>query len=176
MPAQPSQGREWIQVALDRFERPLLRYAARLTGNTETARDVVQDTFLKLCAADRERVESHLAAWLYTVCRNRGLDICRKERRMMPWTDALAQTHGVSDPPLSAAMEAGERHSLILDALGSLSPNQQEVIRLKFQGALSYREISEVTGLSVSNVGFLIHAAIKQIRRQIGAEPRANEA
>ncbi|MEN8713450.1 MAG: sigma factor-like helix-turn-helix DNA-binding protein [Verrucomicrobiales bacterium] len=37
-------------------------------------------------------------------------------------------------------------------------------MRLKFQGDLSYKEISEVTGLSVSNVGFLIHTGIKRLR------------
>ena len=48
--------------------------------------------------------------------------------------------------------------------LGRLPENQQECIRLKFQNGLSYKEISEVTKLSVSNVGFLIHSGIKTIR------------
>jgi RNA polymerase sigma-70 factor (ECF subfamily) len=48
-----------------------------------------------------------------------------------------------------------------------LPDNQQEVIRLKVQNGLSYREISEVTGLSVSNVGFLLHKGIKTIREKM---------
>ena len=48
--------------------------------------------------------------------------------------------------------------------LDRLPDNQQEVIRLKFQNDLSYREISEITGLSVSNVGFLLHVGIKRLR------------
>jgi len=41
--------RQWIQDTVARYERPLCQYAYRLTGNFETARDAVQDTFLKLC-------------------------------------------------------------------------------------------------------------------------------
>src|SRR3990172_8871275 len=71
---------EWIEAALRRFEAPLLRYAARLLGSEEAARDAVQETFLRLCQADRARVDDHLAQWLYTVCRTRAVDARRKER------------------------------------------------------------------------------------------------
>jgi RNA polymerase sigma-70 factor (ECF subfamily) len=42
----------------------------------------VQDTFLKLWQTDPDTVNGRLAPWLYTVCRNRAVDVCRKERRM----------------------------------------------------------------------------------------------
>jgi len=159
---QSNPDRQWVQSALERYEQPLIRYAANLCGSVDTARDVVQDTFLKLCTTDRGKVDSHLAAWLYTVCRNRALDVCRKERRMMPLTDAVAQTRPAPEPPPSAAAEFHEQHSQVLQALKLLSSNQQEVIRLKFQDALSYREISDITGHSVSNVGYLIHMGLRQ--------------
>ena len=69
-----TQHTEWIRGALERYESPLLRYACRLTGNLEQARDVVQDSFVRLCRADRSKVEDHLAAWLFTVCRRRALE------------------------------------------------------------------------------------------------------
>lgn len=48
-----------------------------------------------------------------------------------------------------------------------LPPNQQEVVRLKFQSGLSYKEIAGVTNLSVTNVGFLIHTALKTLRQRM---------
>jgi RNA polymerase sigma factor (sigma-70 family) len=51
--------------------------------------------------------------------------------------------------------------------VGKLSPNQQEVLRLRFEEGFSYQEIAQVTGLSVTNVGFLLHAALKAIRLQM---------
>ena len=43
-------------------------------------------------------------------------------------------------------------------------------MRLKFHGGLSYREISKITNRSVSNVGYLLHAAVRKIRRQLDAD------
>ncbi len=51
--------------------------------------------------------------------------------------------------------------------IDGLSENQRDVVRLKFQNGLSYKEISAVTELSVSNVGYLIHTAIKSLRRDL---------
>ena len=50
------------------------------------------------------------------------------------------------------------------EALARLSENQREVILLKFEQGLSYEEISEVTGLSSGNVGFLLHTGLKRLR------------
>ena len=71
----PSTTREWIRSAVSRFEGPLTLYAARLLGDADRARDVVQDTFLKLCRQDsmiRDAVPD-IPRRLLTVCR-RALD------------------------------------------------------------------------------------------------------
>lgn len=160
---------EWMRSVLAEHEGPLLRYATRITGNMERARDVVQDTFLRLCREHPERLNSHLTEWLFTVCRNRALDVVRKETRTRPLTDSdLASRHS-SEPSPALTAERRERAGDILRAIGNLPANQQEVIRLKFQNDLSYREISRITHLSVSNVGFLIHTGIKTLRHRVRA-------
>ncbi len=160
----------WLQSVLDRYERPLVRYAERLTGNLDLARDVVQDTFIRLCRRDRAGLDGHEAQWLFTVCRNRALDVRRKERRMRTLTEVEAETHESPTPDPADVAEHRQTTALVLGLLADLPPNQQEVIRLKFQAGLSYKEIAHVTKLTVSNVGFLIHTAIKTIRRQLSAE------
>jgi len=175
VPEDEPNRAEWVKMALGRFEGPLVRYAAGITGNVDAARDVVQDTFLRLCAADRAAVDSRLAAWLYTVCRNRALDVMRKERRMVPLTETHERTWASPTPAPSALAERRDDETQVSRVIATLPPNQQEVIRLKFQDALSYKEISAVTGLSVSNVGYLIHTAIKSVRRQLETEIRPLE-
>ena len=154
---------EWIQSILDRFEGPLLRYARRITGDLELARDVVQETLLQVCRHDRTSLEDRLAPWLFQVCRHRALDVQRKEHRMSAATDLDLHTlPGGSGPPeLLARRETTSRLISLLDAL---TANQQEVIRLKFQNDLSYREIAEITGLTVSYVGVLLHTGLKRLR------------
>lgn len=170
---------EWLRSALARFETALTRYAARLlNGDIDRARDVVQDTFLRLWETPRDQVEDHLTQWLYTVCRNKALDVQRKERRMTSLTDEQMQTHegraassGID--PDAAALSDCSGGGGMLDAVQALPDRQQELIRLKFQSGLSYREIAGVMNLSVTNVGVLLHTAIKALRGMLTAQPGA---
>jgi RNA polymerase sigma-70 factor (ECF subfamily) len=158
---------DWIKAALREHEGALVRYAAQITGDLDRARDVVQDVFLRLCAEDPARLDGHLAQWLFTVCRNRALDLQRKERRMKPLDDLQLETQPGREISPAAQAEQNESAGHAQKFLKHLPPNQQEVVRLKFQNGLSYKEIAGVTNLSVTNVGFLIHTAIKTLRRQM---------
>ena len=158
---------DWIKAHVARWESDLLRYARHLVGDIEQARDVVQETFLKLCQQDRARLDGHLVEWLFTVCRNGALDIRRKEQRMTTMTlDTAMDAPGFVQLPDDVA-EQRDTTDHILMLLSDLPANQQEVLRLKFQHSLSYREISAITGLSESNVGFLIHVGIKALRQKM---------
>lgn len=163
---------DWLRSAVDRFEKPLTRYAARLLGgDAERARDIVQDTFLRLCEQDRAQVAPHLAEWLFTVCRNRATDVLRKEGRMARLNDEHIDGHAGAEPGPAQVLEDREEHALILRILGDLPRGQQEVIRLKFQNGFSYKEISRISGYSVSNVGFMIHTGLKTIRTRLAVAP-----
>ena len=74
---------QFVEEALARYEGPLIGYAMGIVHDVERARDVVQDTFIRLYQQDRDQVGRGLKAWLYTVCRNRALDILRKEKRLV---------------------------------------------------------------------------------------------
>ena len=169
--------KRWIRSALDRHERPLVRYATRITGDVEQARDVVQDVFLRLCRADRATLDGHLAPWLYTVCRNRALDVQRHNGRMRLMADASVEatpdTTTARSPDQARAPREPDEISGLLRALDALPKRQQEVIRLKFQAGLSYRDIGDVVGSSAGNVGVLIHTGLKALRTRLQpAEPR----
>ena len=139
-----------VGSALERYEGPLVRYAARLTGDLDSARDVVQDTFLKLCSAGPLPEDNHLAAWLFTVCRNRALDVVRREKRMGPAGEASVETVESSAPSPSAVLEKRETSRNVLQLLEALPQNQKEVIRLKFHRCpvATSRSLKLPTGLS----------------------------
>jgi len=171
MPCRGSDPSAWVTAVLRQYEGRLLQYAQRLTGNAEQARDLVQETFLKLCQTPEESVNGHVAQWLYTVCRNQAIDLRRKESRMSTLAEPDLLPPDQRQPEPWRVVEQGEGVSRILAQLERLSPNQQECIRLKLQHGLSYREISGVTGLSVSNVGFLIHTGLTRIRERLARDP-----
>jgi RNA polymerase sigma-70 factor (ECF subfamily) len=162
---------------LDRYERPLVRYAQSITGDLEAARDVVQETFIKLArggmnengtdVVDRMR---HLEAWLFSVTRNGAVDHQRKFSRIIRMP--LPEDRPCAEPGPAAVLERQESATALFRLLDALSPNQREVVRLKFQNDLSYREIAEITCLSVTNVGFLLHTGLKKLRELLREQSR----
>ena len=183
----PTDAPELLAL-LDRYERPLVRYACSIVGDLDSARDVVQETFIKLAQGELRNAECgmrngdkpseiphsafaapHLEAWLFTVTRNRALDHLRKHRRIIPME--LPDDRPCAAPGPAATLERRESAASLFSLLDALSPNQREVIRLKFQNDLSYREIADVTQLSVTNVGFLLHTGLKKLRALLREQP-----
>ena len=155
---------EFVTEALEKYEAPLVGYATGIVRDHERARDVVQDTFIRLYQQDIEKVRKGLKTWLYTVCRNRALDVLRKEgRAVVTDEDGFAKWEAEGLSP-RAMTDLDERVKQVTNCLDKLSANQREVIRLKFQQGMSYKEISAVTGLTNGNVGFLIHTGLKRMR------------
>jgi RNA polymerase sigma-70 factor (ECF subfamily) len=155
----------WLLDLIARHQAPLTHYAARLVGDVEKARDLVQETFLKLWREGPTAIGDNPPAWLFTVCRNLAFDNLRKEKRMMSLTgtDELAASTEAPD----AHLEQDQGMSGVLAAVGKLPASQQEVLRLKFQNGLSYKDISRITGHSVSHVGVMIHSGIKTLRQNL---------
>ena len=160
----------FVQTAVAEFQTPLTRYAARLVGDPDRARDVVQDTFVKLLSQPPGALNGHLAEWLFTVCRHRCLDVLRKEGRMKRFEDGQIEQVTADEPRPSRAIESAEINEAVIRLIDQLPHNQQEVIRLKFQNGFSYKEISRITALSMSNVGVLIHHAVARLRTEFAAQ------
>lgn len=80
---------------------------------------------------------------------------------------AQAEGQASREPPQDQAAEQQDAMQQILAMVSRLPENQREVIRLKFQNGMSYREISDVTELSLSNVGYLLHTALSRLRKEL---------
>jgi len=132
----------------------------------------VQEVFLRLCDQEQDAVESHLAEWLYTVCRNLAIDARRKERRMRLISEEQEATFAAEHESPNEAAERVDSYGRVVEAMQALPPRQQEIVRLKFQHGMSYKQIGEVMKLTATNVGFILHTAIKSLRDQL-AEERA---
>ncbi len=161
---------DFVQGAVAEHQAALVRYAARLLGDFDRAQDVVQDTFLKLFTHPRSETEGHLAEWLYTVCRNRALDVLRKEGRMKRFEEGQMERVPAESSRPTGTLEAEETHEALLRLIEHLPVSQQEVIRLKFQNGFSYKEISRITNHSVNHVGVLIHHAVTRLREEFAAQ------
>ncbi|MEM9347954.1 MAG: sigma-70 family RNA polymerase sigma factor [Planctomycetota bacterium] len=167
------QPRRHLHDAVARYHRPLVAYAFSQTGDLERARDAAQDTLLRLCQQPAERLEHdilpRLAPWLFTVCRNRVIDLHRKESRMTANPGIEQDAVATAEPGPAEHAAAHDQKSQLLVLVASLPTKHREVVQLRFQGGLAYKDIAEVTGHSVSHVGVLLHEAIVSLRQQLTA-------
>lgn len=154
-----------IAALFEAKESVLLLYARRLVENDETAQDVVQEAFMRLHAHyDTVR---QAVPWLYRTVHNLAINQVRSRRKIVPLAATPDEEDGVELPdtqPLpDEQIERMEAIGQIRLCLETLDERQRELVRLKFNEGLSYKEISERTHLTISNVGYLLHHALKEL-------------
>ena len=94
----------------------------------------------------------------------------RKEQRLDLGNEEAIANHGDWRPDPSQSSDTHELCDRVWHLVEQLSPNQREVLRLKYIHDCSYKDIAAATGLSVGNVGFLMHVAIKKLRDLLNKE------
>ncbi len=151
---------------LQRYERPLIRYAYSLVGQLDDARDIVQDVFLKFSQAMGSVDPEKLAPWLFTVCKNRSTDHLRKNRRLVYMETETLDLETAPNAEPSEGMEQAEAAVELRRLMLALPEKQREAIRMKFIAGLSYKQISEAMKTSVGNVGYLIHHGVNTMREE----------
>jgi RNA polymerase sigma-70 factor (ECF subfamily) len=155
-----------------RHEGSLLRFVAKFLGDADRAQDVVQETFLQVARhpAKLLGVES-CHNWLLKVARNIGITHLRRDARQRKHALAAAPiaTEGAAERihERTAVLEKEESRQRVRAAIERLSPRHRELLLLKIEENKSYKEIAEITGLTVTNVGYLLHMAMKELTRRL---------
>jgi len=164
---------ETLEELFAALESPLLSYAFRLLHDADMAQDVVQEAFVRLHAQfDQVRTPR---SWLYRSVHNLALNHQRRSNRTVPLRttapsdDPATPTLELADPSLLPDEQIARWEGVGLVRLGlkSLDPRSRELIRLKFEENLSYKEISARTGLTTSNVGYLLHHSLKSLAAEL---------
>jgi len=153
---------------VSRHEQVVLRVAARIVGEDDSA-DVAQDTFLRAFhRLDRFRAESTFRAWLLQIARNSALDALAARRRrpatdedMDAWDDDDGIA-GVSRTP-AQALDEGERRDRLRTKLSMLTEQHRAVLVLRELEGLSYDEIADVTGTPLGSVKGRLYRARNEL-------------
>ena len=165
----PMEEKPTLRQVFDAEESPLLRYAHGLLGQRETAEDIVQDAFLKLHAHWEE--VTHPRAWLFRCTRNLALSHLRDHKREIPM-DGNREWES-SNPDPEQALGKLEAIGTLQLLVAELQEEDRTLISLKYHDGLKYDQISQRTGLTVSNVGYKLHHALKNLAdslRRLGVE------
>lgn len=147
----------------------LMRYAWRFTGDEHSARDVVQDVFLKLWRV-RETLqpERSLRALLYTMTRNLALNHNRARQHHADPTDAT-DAWPAEPVDADAALDAARLGAHLEAWIAALPARRREAFQLSRYQGLSHDEIADVMGLTPRTVNTHIVLALKDLRARLGA-------
>ncbi len=166
---KPMEEKPTLRQVFDAEESPLLRYAHGLVGQRETAEDLVQEAFLRLHEHWADVVNPR--AWLFRSIRNLALNHLRDHKRETPIEDGREFQSPAADPDETIGkLEALGTLQLLL---AELHEDDRQLIALKYHEGLKYDQISQRTGLSIGNVGYKLHHALKHLAdslRRLGVE------
>ena len=161
-----------LDVFVRRHQKSLVRFAVNFLGDSEAAQDVVQETFLRVARHPRRllKVDS-CHNWLLRVVRNVGIDHIRRVTRRRRHTQAAAEqvTEVARQRQVepSAEVERAEIQAQLETEVDGMNPRQKELFHLKVSEGKSYREIAEITGLSVTNVGYHLHQIMRRLSTRL---------
>lgn len=167
----PPPGPETIEQLFTALESPLLSYACRLAGELGVAEDLVQEAFMKLHEQFDEVREPR--RWLYRTVHNAALNYRRQAGKVVslqavaspeaPAGNEVADTQSLPDEEIARWEGIG----LVRLSLETLDERSREIVRMKFEENLSYKEISVRMGLKVGHVGYLLHHALKGLADEL---------
>jgi RNA polymerase sigma-70 factor (ECF subfamily) len=154
---------DWDAVYTEQLPRVFNFFRYRL-GNEAHAEDLTSRTFEKAWSA-RARYRRDLAGfstWLLSIARNVATDHLRAQRSHLPLESA--EEMAANDTPHEEVARDSD-----LARLGSLlqqlPQREQELVALKYGAEATNRAIAELTGLSESNVGTILHRVVQTLRR-----------
>jgi len=159
-----------VEALVAEYEAPLLRYAARIVLDSGAAQDVVQNTFIRMLHGwpGEWKAGADLSSWLYRVAHNCAVDHIRKEARRKLLYLRHAEEQPEAFPPGGAGEpRVSDEAERAAQALRTLSLREQQLVILKVYEEKSYKEISAITGLTVTNVGYILHQAMKKMAQEL---------
>jgi RNA polymerase sigma-70 factor (ECF subfamily) len=154
-----------MEEIVARYEADLLRYAARLVNSRVAAQDVVQNVFIKLFRQwdGVSKPSAKLRSWLFRVTHNEAVDHVRRESRLSLLHRKHAEEQELQSGGRGEHRQYAERRALVLEYLHRLHEREKQVVVLRLEHGMSYRQIAEITGRKESYVGNILHHAVQKL-------------
>lgn len=160
------QEGEFVEL-FHEYKMRAFHYALQTVGNREDAMDLTQEAFLRLHRHWHRRDRSRpFAPWLYSVVRNLAIDLLRK-RSTRKESDLETAPEASSLPNPETQAQHGELNERLWKEIQRLPDVQREALLLRDWHGLSYAEIAETTGASVTTINSRLHDARVRLRDRL---------
>ena len=166
-----------MEVLFGRYRKPVFAWLLRMAPDRAEAEDLYQEVWLKVIRGVGKYADGNFKAWLWRIVRNAAADRARKcmavpllDEPLGEESDAETRLDQIADGTAVTAlarMEEAERRTFLRTAIGELSVRLREVVLLRINGELEFREIAEVLGLPLGTVLGRMNLAVKKLRKAV---------
>ena len=165
---------------IERHQHAVLTIARRYTRDLDEAHDVAQKSFLRALEAARKTLRSDppdpfpFRAWLIRIALNLGKNYVRDASRWRraPLAEADQADGAALQPAVHDRMERDEQRQMMQAAVRALPERQRDVLTLRVDGELSFRQIAEALGITENNAKVHFHHAAKKLRAMLSGGDR----
>lgn len=155
----------------DKLYRKLFLFAKSLIDDTEEARDIVAESFIKLWAQKNHFANMvHLQVYFYTVIKNACIDHLRKNKLRYKIEHQLLQSGTISENIVERKYQEAELVQQLYERINQLPERMQQVFKLTYLDGFSRTEVAQMLNLSENTIRNTNAAAMKAIRMTFGVE------
>jgi RNA polymerase sigma factor (sigma-70 family) len=154
-----------FDATFDQHYAPLVRYCRRLTGDTDAAEDIAQESMVRLFDHRVSGPDFGIRAWLFKTATH----LVRDQYRVGQNRHRLLTLHPVrpSEPePPDSSLERQETRARAQEALDALAQRDREILLMRYSG-FSYKEIAAAIGVEATSVGTLLARAERRFAAAI---------
>jgi len=162
----PDSTAELFGSLYEQYLPRVFQYVNYRVGDVTIAEDLTSDIFNKALTrfATYNSGKATFSTWIFSIARNTIIDYYRRRDREKKIQEKVQPEDISFSKSVEEEASRSEEIRKLYECLARLSPNEQELISLKFSSEMTNREISRITGLSESNVGTIICRAVRKLR------------
>jgi len=174
------KNEESFRIVVDKYQKMVLNTCYRFVLNKETAEDLTQEVFIEVYRSiNMFRSESKFSTWIYRIAISKSLDYLKSGKRKKRFAILKSLTENESgknkfeqipeneNSGLQRLIENEDRIKILAAAVDKLPENQKVAFTLSKYDEMSYQDISEILGVSISSVESLIHRAKVNLRKKL---------
>jgi RNA polymerase sigma-70 factor (family 1) len=155
----------------NKLYRKLFLFANSLIANTEEARDIVTESFIKLWSQENHFSNmTHLQVYFYTVIKNACIDYLRRDKLKAKIENRLVKEEQITENVIEKKYQEAELVQILYDRINQLPDRMQQVFKLTYLDGFSRTEVAQMLNLSENTIRNTNAAAMKALRLTLGVE------
>jgi len=167
--------RNSYSVLVERYSSMVFHVVRRFEKDSDEAEELAQQIFVKAYEKlDRFNQKSKFSTWLYSIamnhCRDYAKNIRRENRRLSDMESGFLDSNLIEEHTPHLKLELSEWDQLLQKSLLKLSDDYSEPFLMKYRDGMSYKAMSEETGVSESALKVRVHRARKELKSRLENE------